>query len=198
MALSEKECEKLINIARKAIEYYNLTGRIYSANAKEKNLLEKKGVFVTLYRYPENELRGCIGIPYAEMPLVKAVAEAAVGSANDPRFLPVSNEELQKCVVEISVLSEPEKIENKNATKKIVVGKHGLIIKRAHHSGLLLPQVATEYGWNSEAFLEQTCLKAGLQKNFWRLPDTEIFVFEAFVFREETPQGKIKIEILQK
>ncbi|MCX8189803.1 MAG: TIGR00296 family protein [Candidatus Diapherotrites archaeon] len=196
MELSEKECEELIIMARKAIEYYNLTGRIYSANIKEKGLMQKKGVFVTLHTYPENELRGCIGIPYPEMPLIKAVIEAAVGSSRDPRFLPVYDEELKKCIVEISVLSKPEKIDNKMAPKIVVVGKHGVIIRRSYHSGLLLPQVAIEYGWNSETFLEQACLKAGLQKNFWRMPDTEIFIFEAFVFKEEKPCGKVLVQKL--
>ncbi|MEM4662978.1 MAG: TIGR00296 family protein [Candidatus Diapherotrites archaeon] len=195
MELNEKDCTELIKLARKAIEYYNLTGRFYSERCKEKKFMEKRGVFVTLHRYPDNELRGCIGLPYPELPLFNAIIEAAVGASRDPRFLPVSNDELQKCTVEISVLTEPKKIENKSAKKEVVVGKHGLIVKRGYHSGLLLPQVATEYNWNNETFLEQTCLKAGLPKNFWRLPDTEIFVFEAFVFREETPNGKVVISM---
>jgi len=194
---NENDAKEFVRLARKAIEYFNLTARPYSEKAPKEEYLKKRGVFVTLHKYPSDELRGCIGIPYPEMPLWNAIIEAAIGASRDPRFLPVSNKELDNCTVEISILSNPERIENKDAAKKILIGKHGLIIKRGFHSGLLLPQVATEYKWNAETFLENACIKAELPKNFWKMRDTEIYTFTALVFREDKPKGNVrKLELI--
>jgi len=187
---TEKDAEKFVKLARKAIKYYNLAGIPYSEDIPKKEYREKRGVFVTVYKL-KGELRGCIGLPYPERPLWHAIIEAATGASRDPRFMPLSNEELENCIVEVSVLTKPEKIENKDAPKKIVIGKHGLIVKNGFQSGLLLPQVATEYGWDSTTFLEQTCIKAGLPRNAWKLRGTEIYTFGAQVFKEEHPNGKV-------
>jgi hypothetical protein len=187
-----KDAKEFIRLARKAIKYYNLTGMRYSEEAPKREYREKRGVFVTLHSFPDGELRGCIGIPYPEMELWNAIIEAAIGASRDPRFKPLDNDELEKSIVEISVLTKPEKIAKKDVLKNIVIGKHGLIVKRGFYSGLLLPQVATEYKWDSETFLEQTCVKAGLPREAWKLRDTEIYTFSAQVFKEEKPRGAVR------
>ncbi|MDD5062653.1 MAG: AmmeMemoRadiSam system protein A, partial [Candidatus Marinimicrobia bacterium] len=142
----------------------------------------KRGAFVTLEK--NHELRGCIGYILPISPLYKTVIEMAQSAAlHDPRFKPVSPGELKNITVEISVLTVPEKITNPNI---IEVGKHGIIMKRGYNQGLLLPQVATDYGWDRETFLEHTCLKAGLPRDAWQDKNTEIQVFSAQVFNRET------------
>lgn len=142
----------------------------------------KRGAFVTLEK--NHELRGCIGYILPISPLYKTVIEMAQSAAlHDPRFKPVSPGELKNITVEISVLTVPEKITDPNI---IEVGKHGIIMKRGYNQGLLLPQVATDYGWERETFLEHTCLKAGLPRDAWQDKNTEIQVFSAQVFNRET------------
>jgi AmmeMemoRadiSam system protein A len=128
------------------------------------------------------ELRGCIGCIIPIKPLYLTVREVAESAAlRDPRFPPVSVRELPELEYEISALSPIRKIENVN---EIQVGKHGIIIRRGYNQGLLLPQVATEYGWNREQFLEHTCNKAGLPFDAWKKEGTEISIFSAEVFDE--------------
>lgn len=128
----------------------------------------------------EGELRGCIGFPYPVKPLVEAVQEASISSAlQDFRFPPVKEEELSRIEIEISILTQPKEIE----PDQIKVGIHGLIIRKGNHSGLLLPQVAMDYHWDSQTFLEQTCVKAGLAKTAWK-KDCQIYAFEAQIFSE--------------
>lgn len=151
------------------------------------------GVFVTLYRY--NHLRGCIGYPDADKPLSDALKDAAVSAATqDPRFSPVTLDELDAITFEVTILSMPEKItvtDPRDYTSHIKVGRDGLIIRHMGRSGLLLPQVPTEYGWNETEFLEYTCEKAGLEKDAWLQNNTRVYKFEGIVFGEETPNGRI-------
>jgi AmmeMemoRadiSam system protein A len=140
-------------------------------------LREKRGTFVTLWM---EELRGCIGFPYPVKPLAEAVQEAAISAAfQDPRFPPVRAEEMAHIEIEISVLTVPKSIE----ASQIQVGVHGLIVSRGNRSGLLLPQVAMEYHWNAQTFLEQTCVKAGLSPEAWK-EKINLYAFEAQVFSE--------------
>ncbi|MBL7135841.1 MAG: AmmeMemoRadiSam system protein B [Candidatus Marinimicrobia bacterium] len=153
---------------------------------KPKNILdkfkEKRGAFVTLEKH--DQLRGCIGYILPVYPLYETVIEVATSAAlKDPRFPPVSESELDDITVEVSVLTVPKVITD---PKVIEVGKHGIIIKRGFYQGLLLPQVATEYGWDRETFLEHTCNKAGLPKDAWKDKDTEIKIFSAQVFNRKT------------
>ncbi len=142
----------------------------------------KRGAFVTLEK--NGELRGCIGYILPILPLYQTVIEMAHSAAlRDPRFSPVSPGELKNITVEISVLTVPETITDPSL---IEVGKHGIIMKRGYAQGLLLPQVATDYGWDRETFLEHTCLKAGLPRNAWQDKNTEIQIFSAQVFNRET------------
>lgn len=143
---------------------------------------KKRGAFVTLEK--NGQLRGCIGYVLPIYPLYKTIIDVATSAAlRDPRFPPVNETELKDITVEVSVLTVPKTITNPN---QIEVGKHGIIIKRDYYQGLLLPQVATEYGWDRETFLEQTCLKAGLPRDAWKDEDTEIQIFSAQVFNRET------------
>jgi len=179
--LKKEEKKKLLNLARKTIESYLKEGKIPSWEINEPQLLEKKGAFVTLKK--QGELRGCIGRIYAESPLYQTVQEMAIeASLNDPRFFPLRLEELPEIEIEISVLSELKKIEN---IEEIEVGKHGILMRRGFNSGLLLPQVATEYNWTREEFLRHTCLKAGLPPDAWKDKKTQIYIFSAEVFSEK-------------
>ena len=143
----------------------------------------KRGVFVTLTE--AGDLRGCIGIPYPVMPLSEALEDAAVSAAvRDPRFRPVEPEELADISLEVTVLTPPEALICRPAERPeyVEVGRHGLIAKAGSRSGLLLPQVATEYGWTPAEFLSQTCIKAGLPQSAWRESSCTIFLFEGQIF----------------
>ncbi len=146
---------------------------------------EKRGVFVTLTE--DGELRGCIGYPYPVLPLGEALHDAAVSAAvRDPRFMPVREDELAAIEFEVTILTPPELLTCSAADrpKNIEVGRHGLIIKDRGMSGLLLPQVATEYGWDAEEFLMHTCIKAGTDRDAWKRDDTALYTFEGQIFSE--------------
>ncbi|MBI5476986.1 MAG: AmmeMemoRadiSam system protein A [Ignavibacteriales bacterium] len=144
------------------------------------SLKDKCGAFVTLHS--NSELRGCIGYIEGIMSLVETVREVAIKAAlEDPRFVPVTSDELDDIEIEISVLSPLKKITD---IKLIEVGKHGLVIERNNFRGLLLPQVATEYNWDKETFLNQTCRKAGLPPDSWKDNKTTIKIFDAEIFHE--------------
>lgn len=141
---------------------------------------EAAGAFVTLHRM-NGELRGCIGTFEAVEPLRRVVERMAIAAAfEDPRFAPLAPGEVDGCRLEISVLTPRRPIR----PEEVVVGRHGLAIRRGMHRGVLLPQVATERGWDAPAFLAALCQKAGLPSDAWRAPDTELECFEAEVFGE--------------
>ncbi len=167
------ELEKAVKEARRVIEAH-FEGGDYTPK-----LEGKAGVFVTLTK--NGRLRGCIGFPLP-VELSTGLKEAALGAINDPRFPPLKKEELKEVRVEVSLLTPPERVEN--PLRSIVVGKHGIIVRRGFHSGLLLPQVAVEQGWNLEEFLDYGCIKAGLPPGCWK--DAEVYRFEAKVCGEES------------
>jgi AmmeMemoRadiSam system protein A len=178
--LSESEKKQILQIARKSLEEYFL-GADFEMNNLTGALRENRGAFVTLKKH--GQLRGCIGYVKGIKPLGEAVAELAIEAATgDPRFSPVTASELPDIDIEISAMTPLERVKNAD---DIVVGRHGLYIKKGYKAGLLLPQVATEWNWNREKFLEQTCYKAGLDKQSWKEKDTEIFSFTAEVFGEK-------------
>lgn len=196
---SLEEGTKLIKIAREAIATYLRAGsQIDPPHDIPDSFLEKKGVFVTLNSYPGHELKGCIGLPYPDKELVRAVIDAALASAfEDPRFESVDESELDKIIVEISIMTVPEKIKVKDPegyAKKIVIGRDGLIIKHGWNSGLFLPQVPVEQEWDEEEYLRNLCFKAGLPGDAWQDPKVEILSFQAQIFSEEMPNGKVKEE----
>jgi uncharacterized protein (TIGR00296 family) len=196
--LTQKEGEYLVKLARNTVEEYLKTGKTLAVPKNvSSNLNEKCGVFVTLnnVEHGRKELRGCIGFPYPTAPLVQAVIESAVESATqDPRFPSVMLKELGNIVFEVSVLTPPELVEVKKPTDytlKIKVGQDGLIVERGYWKGLLLPQVPIEWNWNEEEFLCQCCIKAGLPPDNWLLKETKIYRFQAIIFEELEPKGKI-------
>lgn len=178
-SLSEAEQRVLLELARQAIA---------EAVAGEKRTLcvpaegifsEKRGVFVTLHL--RGRLRGCIGVVEAYEPLCDALARCAASAAlHDPRFSPVRPDELPGLEIEISLLSPPAPIR----LAEIKIGTHGLLISNGKHRGLLLPQVAVEHKFGREEFLEETCQKAGLPRNAWQQPETELLGFTCEVFSE--------------
>lgn len=189
-----KEGEYLVRLARKTIETYLREGRPPKVEDVPEKFRERAGVFVTLESYPDKELRGCIGYPEPVYPLIDALIKAAVSAATrDPRFTPVSLEEMDNLVVEVSVLSKPELIKAppRDYPKKIILGRHGLIAERGFNRGLLLPQVAMDEGWDAEEFLSHTCMKAGLMPDAWLQRGTKIYRFEGIVFAEVSPRGKV-------
>lgn len=180
--LNEDEQRELLALARKTLEDYLTKGYFSEYVPVSENLYRPFGAFVTL-RTRGGELRGCIGHIEANKPLYKVVQEMAVAAATqDPRFPAVKAEELSDIVIEISVLSPLRRIHN---VSEIEVGRHGLLVKKGFSSGLLLPQVAIEWGFDREEFLKQTIFKAGLDPSSLRDSDLEIYIFTAQVFSEE-------------
>ena len=145
-------------------------------------LEEHRGVFVTLRRRADNELRGCVGIVEPRFALGDAVRRAAVSAAlDDRRFAPVSLVELPALTVHVSVLGPLAPC----APHDVEVGRHGVVVRHVERSALLLPQVATEEGWDRETLLRQLCRKAGLPPDAWQKPDCRLFVFETETFTED-------------
>lgn len=201
--LSLEEGKLLVKLARNAVEEYLKTRkRTRVPEGFPKKLMQPCGVFVTInsFQNEEKKLRGCIGLPYPTKPLAEAIIESAISSATqDPRFYPLSLEELDSVVFEVSVLTPPQLVEAKNPCEypsKIKVGVDGLIIERGFYKGLLLPQVPIEWNWDEEEFLCQCCLKAGLPPDCWLMKDTKVYKFQAIIFEEEKPKGEVKRKIL--
>jgi AmmeMemoRadiSam system protein A len=174
---------ELLTLARRAVETYLREGRRLQRGQDFKEVApEPRGAFVTLSERDTGALRGCIGTILPAGPLDETVIRMAVAAAvEDPRFSPVSLEELPSLHVEISALTVPEPVPDLYA---IEIGRHGLIITRGYQKGLLLPQVAPEWGWDRIQFLEHTCTKAGLPKDAWKDSRTRIEWFEAEVWGE--------------
>jgi AmmeMemoRadiSam system protein B/AmmeMemoRadiSam system protein A len=178
--LNKQEQEKLLDIARSSINAYLARQDLPEFDITEPRLLEPRGVFVTLHK--KGMLRGCIGYIKAIMPLYKAASDCAISAAvKDYRFPPLKDQELDEIDIEISALTPLRKIGDINQIK---VGEHGLYVSRSPYSGLLLPQVATEYGWDRLTFLAQTCIKAGLPKDAWE-KGADIYIFSAQIFGEK-------------
>ena len=179
--LNAQEKKALLSIAREAIIRVVKTGEEYIEPREEKRLNQRNGCFVTIKQ--NDELRGCIGNFQSELPLFKEVSKMAAASATqDPRFYPLQEGDLDNFSLEISVLSPLQKIDE---IDEIEVGKHGIYLEKGFHRGVLLPQVATEYQWDRDTFLQQTCLKAGLSTHAWQAEDTEIYIFSAQIFGEK-------------
>jgi AmmeMemoRadiSam system protein A len=179
LLLSEADQQTLLRMARHAIEGYLQLGEIPAIPEPAETLRQPCGAFVTLRK--GKRLRGCIGYVEGYKPLYVTVRECAVAAAlHDPRFPPVAKREMPDLDLEISVLSPLEEI----APEKIEVGRHGLVISQGTRRGLLLPQVAVEWKWDREQFLDETCRKAGLPPDAWRR-GARIHAFTAQVFEEQ-------------
>lgn len=176
--LTIEEQNELLQLARKAIAAHFKGLPPPETSIESARLKENRGAFVTLHD-KDGSLRGCIGTFMANKPLYKTIREMAVQAAfHDPRFLPLEEEE--EIHIEISVLSPLKEIVN---VEEIEVGRHGLYIIKGHCAGTLLPQVAVEYRWDRNTFLEHTCMKAGLPPDGWK-KDATILTYSAQVFSE--------------
>ncbi|HEY7825186.1 MAG TPA: AmmeMemoRadiSam system protein A [Candidatus Acidoferrales bacterium] len=180
------EKKDLLDVARHSI-FAGARGLEYAPPAScDPRLREPWGAFVTLRQ--RRRLRGCMGQLPSRSALIEVVAHCAKSAAlEDPRFEALRPEETSQVAIEISVLSPLEKI----TLQQIEIGRHGLLVRRAHLRGVLLPQVATEFRWDATKFLEETCHKAGLDRQAWREADTEIQAFSVTVFREEEWAAKL-------
>ena len=180
-ALSIELQQKLLRMARETIDAYVRARRVPTCEVNEPELLQKAGAFVTIKRH--GQLRGCIGYVEGVKPLWETIVEMAIAaSTEDPRFHPMTADELNDFDLEISVMTP---LRRADSPDEVRVGTHGILMRRGHRSGLLLPQVATENGWDRKTFLEHTCLKAGLPTTAWKDPETAIYLFSAQVFGEK-------------
>ena len=198
--ISDREGEQLVRLARRAVEEY-LNKSIVVNFDNMYQFSQKAGVFVTLNYVSNNEehLRGCIGFPIPDKKLYQSVIEAAIAAATqDPRFPPIGKEELANVIFEVSVLTSPEKIyvqSPKEYQNHIKIGRDGLILRSEYGSGLLLPQVPVELKWDIDEYLANICYKAGAPPDTWLVPESQLYRFEAIVYRESEPNGKIiKVE----
>ncbi|HEY0874067.1 MAG TPA: AmmeMemoRadiSam system protein A [Vicinamibacterales bacterium] len=177
--LAEAQRQWLLRVAREAIERH-LHGE-GDPDLPDSGLPDASGVFVTIKI--RGELRGCLGVLEMRAPLVDEVVRCARDSATlDPRFLPLTADELPSATIDISILGPLEEIDPA-AADAFTIGRHGLVVEQGHRRGLLLPQVAVEWGWTSEEFLAHTCRKAGLPADGWR-KGAKVFRFDAEVFGE--------------
>ena len=196
--LSDDDGQVLVKMARSAVtEYLQKNTRINNKEFNSRFNIDS-GIFVTITK--ENSLRGCIGYPLPIKKLSNAVIDSAIAAATeDPRFSPINPNELNNLIFEITVLTPPIEInveKYEDYLSIIKVGRDGLIVENKQCSGLLLPQVPKEYGWDIEEFLAHTSEKAGLEKNAWKDQDTKVSRFEGIIFKEESPNGKIVRGIL--
>lgn len=174
LTAAEKEyCKTLI---RTVIASF---GAPFKRPAFESTTLNRElGAFVTLKKH--GQLRGCIGHIVGRGPIIETIQNMAAAAAfQDPRFSPVTREELLDLDIEVSIIGPLTRCTDPS---RIEIGRHGLYIRKGGQTGLLLPQVAVEWGFDRETFLDRTCNKAGLPAGAWREPDAELWWFEAVVF----------------
>lgn len=180
--LNDDEKRELLRIARATLREFLRSGRIPPGKPHRDSLVADAGAFVTLQH--RGELRGCIGHVEARQPIYKAIQEMAVAAASrDPRFPPITADELDQIDIEVSVLGSHAPV---SSPGEVIVGTHGLAIDMRDRRGLLLPQVAVEHGWDAAAFLQHLCHKADLPADAWRDPDARVERFSAQVFSDTT------------
>lgn len=178
--LTKSEKEILFQYAHKGIEAAIKAEPVPTAIESTTLLSSPSGAFVTIYKF--GELRGCVGEVKPEKPLLQTVIDAAYNAAvNDPRFNPVTLDELEDISIEISIISDLKEIKN---IEEIEVGTHGIIMEQGEKIGLLLPQVATDYSWDRETFLNQTARKAGLTYDAWKKGNVKISIFTAEIINQ--------------
>jgi uncharacterized protein (TIGR00296 family) len=192
--LTISEGKKAVYFARNVIEQYVKNKKNFDINLSGL-FLENQGAFVTIHSYPNHDLRGCIGIIQPVMTLKEAIIEGAKSATRDPRFSPIKEGELDKIVIEVTILTKPVLIcvsEPMDYLKEIEIGRDGLIVENGFYKGLLLPQVPVEQNWDIEDFLCNTCIKAGIMPDAWFDKKTKIFKFSGQVFTEVKPRGEIE------
>lgn len=194
MTLTRQQGSELVLMARNALEEFARNDKVTIPDRWDDYLNEKRGVFVTLKR-TDGSLRGCVGFPFPTKPLGAATIEATVAAAaKDPRFPRVEDSEVPNLSLEVSVLTQPEVISVPKPTEypdSVTVGEDGLIISAGNYSGLLLPQVATEFGLGPVDFLSETCVKAGLMPDAWLSGRVVVQKFQTEIFSEEAQGEKV-------
>ena len=207
--ISNEDGEKAVLLARRAVESYLESQSSSSIDFGDRSVLnsndfegfrniEGHGVFVTLNSFNSNNeehLRGCVGFPIPRSSLGYSIIDSAIAAATqDPRFPPVPKEELGDIIFEVSILTIPKEIEvmdPKEYLNIIKIGRDGLILKWRFGSGLLLPQVPVELKWDVEEYLANLCYKAGAPLDTWLMPDSKILAFQAIIFKESKPNGRV-------
>jgi uncharacterized protein len=197
--ITVQEGKELVRLARTCVESFVKNRKlVISANDSNK----KFGVFVTIYHLNkennEKNLRGCIGYVLPSKDIYDSVIDAAINAATqDPRFIAVSEKELEEVIFEVSVLTKPFRIrvEDTNLSlNKILIGRDGLMLESRYGSGLFLPQVPVEQNWNVRQYLTNLCYKAGAPSDAWLLPDSYLYTFRSYIFREKLPNSEIYAE----
>jgi uncharacterized protein (TIGR00296 family) len=197
MPLSLEEGRTAVIVARETLDAHVSGAPVEQKSWAAGPFSELRGVFVTLNLYApaQERLRGCIGFPFPVKALGEAIREATVAAASeDPRFPPITKTELGAVVVEVSVLTKPETLESfrpQDLPSRIRIGEDGLIVSNSYQSGLLLPQVATEFGMDQTEFLSQACMKAGLPPDAWLGSGAKVQVFQAEIYAEVEPRGDV-------
>ncbi|MBN2094891.1 MAG: TIGR00296 family protein [Candidatus Aenigmarchaeota archaeon] len=195
MAISVKGGEFLVKLSRDSIKYY-LQNLVPMPPPKmfPIELKAKQGAFCTLLTYPSEKLRGCIGVIVPEKNLVETITGVSCSATQDPRFFPMQEFELDETIIEVTVLSPMEKItvfEPRDYLKEVSIGKDGLFIRSGFHSGVFLPQVPVEQGWDVKTYLCELCHKAGLDRDAWIVSPVQIYRFQAQIFAETDPEGSV-------
>ena len=191
------EGKAAVELARDALEAHVNGTRPSLAKRAPTIFNEKRGVFVTLNMEASGSrmLRGCIGYSEPIKPLGEAIRDVAAYASEDPRFPhPVVPDELDRIVVEVSVLTLPHDLAaptRRELPSKVRLGIDGLIISKPYTSGIFLPQVATEQGWDQETYISEACSKAGLPMDAWLEEGTRVQVFQAEIFAESKPRGEV-------
>jgi uncharacterized protein len=197
LMINDYEGEQLVKIAREAVELY-VRMAVVAPIDNRKIFSDNMGLFVTinhLSEHGEEHLRGCIGFPFPGQGLYQSVVEAAIGAATiDPRFSPLVESELPRIIFELSLLTPPQPIQVVHPREyydHIKIGRDGLILRWENGSALLLPQVAKRFGWDVDEFLLNLCYKGGTTPDAWVLPGTKLYKFQAQVYIESEPGGKV-------
>lgn len=180
MAPSESDLRDLLKLARQSLEEFTRTGTTSVYRPASEKIQERAGVFVTLRR--GGELRGCIGTLDPGKPLYVSVRDMTIAAAmEDPRFDPVTEDELGNITIELSIMGPLEVVQD---VTRVRIGKHGLCVVQGPRRGVYLPQVAVEQGWDVQTFVEETCRKAGLKSSAWKKSSTQLFTFETIKVSE--------------
>jgi len=170
----------LARLGREAIQKYFEGSTVEVSERLKRKYADKAGIFVTLHHF--NEQRGCIGFIEPMFPIWEGVINAALAAAfNDPRFMPLSAEELEECKIEVAVVEKPTPVKD---IKEIEIGKHGLIVQKEHRTGLILPEVFCEYQVNAREALEMVCRNAGLHQDSWQEKDVTVLKFSTKKVKE--------------
>ena len=192
------EGKELVQQARHVVETITTSPRFSKKMAQEQlyRFTQRHGLFVTIEFYPTGVPRGSMGFITPIAPVGQLLVEAAIAAATeDQRYVSVTHHELDSLIFEVSILTEPKQIKAKTSSgisKQIKIGRDGLMVQYGYRSGLILPNVAVEKGWNAETSLNNLCVNAGLAEHTWRVHGVSIFKFSTQVFREKEPRGEIE------